>query len=798
MNTVEQRQIKLEDECSTLGLTQYRNRHLIQQQRGTEHLTDYGQRLMAQAIEPLEQAIKEFTTRKTPGRRHLAVPYLTLLKPDVIAFLTVKVVFAEISRKTGLGTAARNIATSIEQEIRFGEFEKQNPGLFFGVRRNLETHPLGYRQKVKHSMLNHTMKVFGLQSTKWDDTVKSHVGAALIELFQSSTGLIERIKVTKKGRVHNQLIASPILTAEIAKANSRNELLCPVLLPMLCPPRPWVNLTGGGYLTDRFAYTVVKMRTRGYFRESAVREMPEFYEAVNALQSTAWRVNTAVLAVAQQAWDAGLAVSDMPPREWAPKLPKPGDFETNPDAKKRWRQQNADVFRDNLRNDAHRMSCASMLRIAEQFKDETSIYFPVQVDFRGRMYYRPPKLNPQGTDLAKALLTFAEAKPLGDTGAWWLAIHLANCFGEDKISMEDRVKWTCSNTARIVAIAADPMSDLWWTEADKGDKAFQFLAACFEWAGYQREGIEYRSSLPLTVDGTCNGIQNFAAMLRDEVSGRQVNLVPQKTPADIYGEVASKLEVELRADGSEYALNWLAFGIDRHLCKRPVMVLPYGGTQKAVRQYIAEYAQEKGHSMGLTFGKHITYLSPIMWKVMREVVVGPMDCMDWLREISRMVSKEGVPLTWTTPTGFLVQQVYNAVNRRRVKTRMGEQFVFVSYMQSKKDKLDNRKMSQAVAPNFIHSLDAAALAKTLCLCLANGMSSFTAIHDSYGTHAADMAKLQACIREAFVLMYRTDILQKFAEEIGSYQQIRGKVLPPPPERGGLDLEAIRESEFFFH
>ena len=64
-----------------------------------------------------------------------------------------------------------------------------------------------------------------------------------------------------------------------------------------------------------------------------------------------------------------------------------------------------------------------------------------QLDFRGRIYAVPNYLNPQGPDFAKGLLTFAEGKPIDENGACYLAIHGANCFGYDKVGLQDRIDW---------------------------------------------------------------------------------------------------------------------------------------------------------------------------------------------------------------------------------------------------------------------------------------------------------------------------------------------------------------------
>jgi DNA-directed RNA polymerase len=126
------------------------------------------------------------------------------------------------------------------------------------------------------------------------------------------------------------------------------------------------------------------------------------------------------------------------------------------------------------------------------------------------------------------------------------------------------------------------------------------------------------------------------------------------------------------------------------------------------------------------------------------------------------------PIRWTAPSGFLIEQAYAESRSRRVKTKVGDEIVFVSVMEDVKNKLDGRKQAQAIAPNFVHSMDAAALVLTITACLERGVLHMAAIHDSYGTLAAAMDTLQEALREQFVRMYEAnDVLAQFASVAGA-------------------------------
>ena len=117
------------------------------------------------------------------------------------------------------------------------------------------------------------------------------------------------------------------------------------------------------------------------------------------------------------------------------------------------------------------------LILYKNFKNYEKIYYPLQLDFRSRVYCVPAFLNYQSIGGAKALLEFANGKPITkeNRGDYWLAIHGANTWGEDKVSLADRVKWVEDNEFWITDCAHDPYANLQWTDADS---PYQFLSFC--------------------------------------------------------------------------------------------------------------------------------------------------------------------------------------------------------------------------------------------------------------------------------------------------------------------------------
>src|SRR5205085_11516304 len=98
----------------------------------------------------------------------------------------------------------------------------------------------------------------------------------------------------------------------------------------------------------------------------------------------------------------------------------------------------------------------------------------------------------------------------------------------------------------IIDFAHNPVRvHRFWKEADK---PWTFLAACQEWKCYREQGPDFRSHLPVSMDGTCNGYQHLSAMGRDPIGGRATNLLPFDEPQDIYQEVADHVRRRIRQD----------------------------------------------------------------------------------------------------------------------------------------------------------------------------------------------------------------------------------------------------------
>ena len=122
----------------------------------------------------------------------------------------------------------------------------------------------------------------------------------------------------------------------------------------------------------------------------------------------------------------------------------------------------------------------------------------------GRIYPNTAFLHEQGSDNAKGLLLFANGTPIGEEGLYWILLHGSNVWGNDKVSLDDRVEFCLQNYDLFVQYARTPTEHTGWTQADK---PFGFLAFCNElkllqdWCDAGNAQEDFISHLPLFIDG---------------------------------------------------------------------------------------------------------------------------------------------------------------------------------------------------------------------------------------------------------------------------------------------------------
>jgi len=281
--------------------------------------------------------------------------------------------------------------------------------------------------------------------------------------------------------------------------------------------------------------------------------------------------------------------------------------------------------------------------------------------------------------MCRGLLLFADTKPLGEKGLDWLYIQVANLYGagQNKKSMKERLQFGFENLDKVLDSANNPTGGLqWWMEADS---PWQLLATCMEIRNALSHDSpeEYESNMHVHQDGSCNGLQHYAALARDTLGAGAVNLRPAEAPNDVYSEVARIVERIVNEDaakGREEA-QVLKGHVDRKLVKQTVMTSVYGVTFIGAREQISNRLRERGwDDENLVFSTS-RYAAKVTMEGLHEMFHNAKDVMHWLAECAGRIGATNEIVKWTTPLGLPVGQPYRSKVLFRVPRRS---FIFAS------------------------------------------------------------------------------------------------------------------------
>ena len=383
---------------------------------------------------------------------------------------------------------------------------------------------------------------------------------------------------------------------------------------------------------------------KGYKKNDPIDIDSVWVEALDKMQSVAWRVN-------RQVFEACLANAFR--------------FITN----------GTDISESDK---SKVMSFNYTIEKASLLVDELQFFQGMDLDYRGRYYTIEPSLQYQGDDLARGMLQFAEGKPMTDDGRYWLAVHTAASFNQsyhiddlpgwlgydsegnkvrdykahldgqeldsisvDKMHLDDQVEWVMQNYDTIYELGK---SNEFWIKLNDDDeeefaaeKPVAFLACCLEWAAYSEHDDDegpFISHLPIPIDAHSSGWQHLGAMTHDEQTGVLVGLVGSEIPKDFYVSVAQGVISLANAGDEEVAefLQGLTMKVIRKcITKRASMILAYSAGRGTLRKTIIEDSDQ----YGLIVPEHIAQsIADKVIETILEICPGPLRTMKFFKELA--------------------------------------------------------------------------------------------------------------------------------------------------------------------
>ena len=769
-------QIKLERDAISQGLTKLHKNTRDLEAKSYASATVYGAASIDTLLPLVVAQIESTTARLTKGQAGAAFKeihkYLADVEPLAAAAIAIKLTFDKVFSYKDKSHQVTNvcdaIGLAIEQECQMRHYEKNAPGLLKTLKDNYWHKSIGTQQKlvvIRTLMNRYNVK----QWDCWGRSNRIKLGGWLLDCIMQSSGWFEK-DMQQEGRKRVQYVVPTPEFLEIKDAVMRDaELFSPLAWPMLIEPNDWSHDHSGGYLLNEV------MRGHDMVRRGNPTciqgEKP--LEFLNKIQKVSYCLNPFIVGVAEKLDELERPVGKFLPIVHYPLPPKPVDIAENEEARKSYRREAAEVR--NRQANEFRKSCRTRMTMeaVQRFKGRDKFYIPWSFDYRGRAYPIPAFLTPQDTDFGKSLLRSYEQSYMTPEAEEWLAFQVATTYGLDKAPMQERLQWVKDNITFIKRVATDPIGFL--SEWEAADEPWQFLAACEEYYHCVVACDRSHTGLFVATDATCSGLQILAGLARDKSTAQLVNVLPGNKPQDAYKVVAEQAK--------PYSPKSIRPHMDRRVCKRVVMTVPYNAKPYSNRGYIKDALKEKGIEIDKD---DLTKTVKAVRDAMDVVVPGPMAVMAWIEdEVSKAIDRGETKLTWVTPSGFVVNQRLMKKQTVQVELQlMGRCKLTVATEDS--NKVDKQHHKNATAPNLIHSLDAS----LLHLSALRFDAPISLIHDSVLCRATDMSVLSAIVRETYMHLFAEhDYLRDFAQQIGAETE--------PPIIGDLEPESVIESTYFF-
>lgn len=572
--------------------------------------------------------------------------------------------------------------------------------------------------------------------------------------------------------------------------------------PMVHPPKPWTSPQSGGFLSDiaPLVRSLEPAMINKYLTQAHLTgQLNSTFDSLNALGELPWAVNSDMEDFVGKVMALPDGFMNIPPtsdtiaRIPRPEPPRRNQFISSDDysAERNRFQLSLKKHNETVQNLRSQRSYYDMnARIAKALSRNGQMFFyPHSLDFRGRVYPAVSVLSYQAEDLIRSLLVFWEAKPLGQDGFNWLKYQLANLYSNHFMTMEELLEFVENNRTNITNSAQHSLDELWWT---KGDTPWQVLAHCKEintiWMSEGR--IEdYMCRIPIHMDGTCNGLQHYAALGANVEAAKSVNLLPSKRKNDVYLTVLGLVnqEVNRACESEDSSIRSLAQEAQKYLSrkvvKRTVMTTVYGVTLFGAYRQIKEtlpltsvdglpIPNERLTAILLYLARHVLHAVENLFGEAREIQnflkQNTLRCISAvdksMLEHSKHVDffrKLYKPMMWTSLSGFPVIQNYRKKDIKEIKTVLQS---ITTRRSTSKSPIDSRKQVSGIAPNFIHSLDAIHLLMTNLAAKKNNIA-FAAVHDSFWTHPCDVGVLNQVLRQEFVRLHSSHILLNFYQDL---------------------------------
>jgi DNA-directed RNA polymerase len=280
-----------------------------------------------------------------------------------------------------------------------------------------------------------------------------------------------------------------------------------------------------------------------------------------------------------------------------------------------------------------------------------------------------------------------------------------------------------------------------------------------------------------------NELEDDIEDLEEDVKNGNVILKKNK----YYKKIKKRVFVE------ESLISLIDDKIDRSFVKSAVMTDSYGASTKSKGNKLKEKMEKLNiiEDENILF-KFSQYLAKKIDAIIDKEIKSSEKYKKWISSIAKEILKTENQIEWKTPLGFIVSQNEYKTKKQILSTNLGKITIHIYT-----DEIDKKKNKTAIAPNFIHSLDATHLFKTINSLKKKGLKDFITIHDSFATHANDVMTLSKTLREEFVDLYSKNVLEDFIDNVNNIYNLNLEKKIPYINKDTFTLKEILNSIYLF-
>ena len=245
LNLVE-KQIKLEQEILNTSRENYCVLLEKAIQGNSLGSTNIAGKIISDVLDDFSYNIKNYVMNKPATLCSIVIKRIN--NPDAVAFLSSKIILNSLWADMSVQSVYKAIGQALEFEYKMRKYKEENTNYYNAIQKDLNKRGVKPNKKstITTTVFN---KCLDFHVEKWSASEKLQTGLVLVNIFVRVSHLVEFKEIYEKNKHTKVLVPTKELIAKTQNLKEKFEVMQPLFLPMICPPKKWVSVFDGGYIT---------------------------------------------------------------------------------------------------------------------------------------------------------------------------------------------------------------------------------------------------------------------------------------------------------------------------------------------------------------------------------------------------------------------------------------------------------------------------------------------------------------------------------------------------------------------